>query len=487
MPWYDYYNREPFDIYCPMSASRFTATGEVETPTEFNVMTANTGYGEMPPTQAMEVTPHIRRAFDKAPDEAGPLVWVYPFSEYQDELHKADGHVQSSFFGDWFITRAIAGGLPLNTVISTDNFSECIRQKPETFQGRILIVPAPNGDWKCVAPVLDFVKRGGQAIFYGSLARAPKPLLDALNIKNEEPIEGDLDVTLKMAEDTFEVAPKKRPLRHSSHDSDGGITEVLASKTDKATQVRATVAKASARRVYALVRKPRGFKGTLAWIRGTVPFQATPNSLEPIMFNPAETHDAPTWMRYLLADLGLVIRQHRHDVTTKPTFLFASRSRGSYFFNGHKPDVTPTIRLSFPQGAPIFCERQTLVSKNTATYNLNRSIHFECQAFVRQERESLISHKEQRTTPAMMRSFTLSGLQDGVLTLHVPAKALEGKRLSIKKIHVYTIQDPTSEAEVLKKLKKKPKALEETLRWKLDPASGAVVVEKVTGSVSVEY
>ena len=84
VPWYDYYNRETFDIYCPMSACRLTAAGAAETPTDFHVMTVNTGYGEMFPAQASEVEPHIRRAFDTAPDQAGPLVWVYPFNEYQD-------------------------------------------------------------------------------------------------------------------------------------------------------------------------------------------------------------------------------------------------------------------------------------------------------------------------------------------------------------------------------------------------------------------
>jgi len=248
------------------------------------------------------------------------------------------------------------------------------------------------------------------------------------------------------------------------------------------------VAQGGQRRVYALVREARGWKGgKLGWIRGSLPFEATPDSLEPIMFQAEETHDAPTWLRYLLSDFGMDIRYRRHDIASKPAFLFAARSRGSYFFNGHKPDVTPVATLRFPDGAPILCERQAFVKKSAATYHLDRSFHFECQAFLQQEAESFITHKELSTSPGQMRSFTITGLRDGVLTLYVPKAALEGTRLIIKKVHVYAIQDPTSEEKMLKKLKVKPKALEEALKWKVDPATGAVVVQKVTGAVHVEY
>jgi len=486
VPWWDYYNRETFDIYCPMSAARLTGKGEVETPTDFNVMTANTGHGELFKTQSSEIEPHIRRAFDKAPDEAGPLVWVYPFSEYSDEPHRPDGQIQKSFFGDWFVTRAIAGGLPLNTVINTDSFGECLKSNPGALKGRVLLAPTPAANWKYADLVLEFVKRGGKAIFYGSLRDASPALLAALNVKNDVPLEGALDVTLKMAEDEFEVSPKKRPLLHKGEDSDGGVTEVLAGK-DAATTVRATVSKGGKKRVYALVREQKNWKGgKLAWIRGTLPFEVKPNSLEPVMFKSNETQDAPTWVRYLLSDFGIHVRHQRRDIYSQPAFIFASRSRGSYFFNGHKPDVTPLTQLRFPDGAPILCERQAFVKDSETTYQLDRSFHFECQAFVKQASGSLVSHKENSTKPHQMRAFTIMGLNDGVLSLYLPKEALEGKRLSVRKVNVYSIQDPTSEDLALKG-KKKAAALERDLKWKVDAISGAVVVEEVTGSVHVEY
>jgi hypothetical protein len=484
VPWYDFYNREPFDIYCPLAATRLTETGQAQGATDLNLMTVNTGFGEFPESGTLEVTPHIRRAFDSVPDEAGPLVWVYPFSEYQDELHKGDGQIQKSFFGDWFIARAIAGGLPLCTVITTDGAAKCVRDTPEVLSWRVLIVPTPAAGWKYADKLLDYATRGGQVLFYGSLHDAPPKLLEALNLRIDKPIEGDLEVKLAMAEDIFEMKPRRRPLRHLASQCDGGVREVLAEKADKSTLVRATVARGGQRRVYAVVRQKRVWKGgKLAWIRGTLPFEARPDSLEPLMFKAEESHDAAIWIRYLLADFGIHIRQTRHTVGARPVFVFASRSRGSYFFSGHKPDATVTTSLSFPDGAPLLCERQCLVKDSAASYHFDRSFHLECQVFIRQERESLVVHKEIRTTPAEMRIFTVSGLDNAVLALYVPQKAVEDQRLQVRKIVPYTIQDP---AAAQQKPKKKSDQ-ERVLKWKVNPATGAVIVEKVSGTVQVSY
>jgi hypothetical protein len=483
VPWADYYNREAFDVYCPMSASRINASGKVETPTDMDLMTVNTGFGELITTQASEVEPHLRRAFDIAPDEAGPLVWIYPFTEYSDELHRPSAQTQKAFFGDWFVARSITGGLPLNTVTTTDNFTK-LSKKSDTFGGRVIIAPAPAAHWNYADSILEHVKKGGEAIIYGSLHDAPKNLLDALNIAIDDPIEGDLDITLQMKEDTYTAKPPKRPLRHPALQNDGGVTEVLADKSDKATQVRATVSSKGKRRVYAVVREARNWKGgKLAWIRGTLPFEAKADSLEPVMFKADEVADASPWMRYLLSDFNIDIRNIRRSISNKPNYLFAARSRGSYFFNGHSPDTTVDIQLRFPEGAPIFCERQTFVANSTATYHLDRTSNFECQAFLQQTAESLVSHKEGSTTPETSRNFTLHGLIDGTLTLYIPEEARNAKRLKVKKILPYTIQDPTA---ALPKPKNKADQ-ERDLKWKVDPITGGIVVEKVSGSVSIAY
>jgi hypothetical protein len=491
VPWWDYYNREPFDIYCPMSVGRLNALGQVETPTDLKLFTINTGFGELSRTQALEIVPHIRRAFDTAPDEAGPLLWVYPFSEYQDELHKPDGRIIKSFFGDWYVARAVASGLPLNTVITTDNFAKLMIDKPDFFRGRTLVFPAPAKDWPYASRLIQFIKSGGQAIIYGSLADAPRELLDLLNIRLAEPVDGDLPVKISMAGDSFTSKPRGRKLRHLPHNSDGGICEIIARSDDPTTTVKATVGSGKSRRTYALVRQPKGAKGgRVAWIRGSLPFETKGSSLEPVAFDSNLFEDASLWMRYLLSDFGIDIRQTRNSPATRAVNLFITRCRGSLFFNGHTPDATVNVSLSLPQGAPLFCERSAFIDNSAAQYCLDRSFHFECQALIDQKERSLVTHKEHRTVVTQTRHFQISGLKDATVTLLVPHEALRDGTLQVRSAIPYVINDPTSGSKIRLKGVKYDKngwPIEPLLKYKVDPITGGAIVKNVTGTIDVLY
>jgi hypothetical protein len=527
VPWTDYYNREPFDIYCPMSAGRLDARGRMETPTDLLMMPINTGFGELLPTPAAEAIPHLRRAFNEAPDEAGPLVWVYPFNEYQDELHRASSAIGKAFFGDWFVSKSIAGGLPLNTVITTDNFVRCTKANPAGLRGRILVAPVPAAGWKYGQALLDFAKSGGKVLLYGSLADAPEAIRTALGIRIDGPIEGDLDVLLNMDEDKLEIAPPERPLKHIGRLCDGGVTEVLANGgdsrrrrgavADPETEVRAEVRLGRARRVYALVRRPRAWKGgMIGWIRGSLPFDASPDSLEPRLFSPAESHVAPLWTRYLLRDFGLDIRHDRRDAAVRPVMLFVHRWNGGLVLSGHAPEATVTTHLSFPDGAPVLSERQAYVRGGTATYHFDRSMRLECQVFVRQKEESLVTYKEHRTVPGQARVFQVSGLKDAAVTLYVPRAALSrggrnraastsadqsaadktaasttkasGGRLQVRSVIEYVIQDPTVKITARgMKVDSAGWPVEPILKYDVDPTTGAAVLHNVTGAILVSY
>ncbi|HUT58023.1 MAG TPA: hypothetical protein VNA25_09265 [Phycisphaerae bacterium] len=490
VPWTDYYHREPFDIYCPMSAGRLNARGKMETPTDLLLMPINSGFGELLPTQAAEAIPHLRRAFHTAPDAAGPLVWVYPFDEYQDSLHEASGAIGKAFFGDWYVSKAIACGLPLNTVITAASFRKCMKSNRSALQGRVLVVPTPAKGWQYVNDVLAFAKAGGQVVFYGSLDDAPAALRKALNVRIDEPIAGRLDVRLRMDEDDFEAPPRKRPLRHIGRLCDGGVCEVLARPSCTATQVRAAVAKGRKRRVYALVRRPRGWNGgAVAWIRGTLPFDARPDSLEPKLFGEAASHNAGAWLRYLLRDFGYDIRHDRPDLTVRPPMLFVHRWNDGFVINGHAPQNTVTTRLSFPDGAPILTQRSAYVQGGEAAYTFDRTIHFECQVFVRQRARSLVSYSEQRTVPPRdTRCFRVSGLKDATVTLYVPREAVRRKRLKVRNVVEYVIQDPTVTISAKgMKVDKRGWPVEPLLKYTMDPATGAAVIRNVTGAISVSY
>ena len=118
-------------------------SGAVEGPTDLSLMTVNTGFGEIRESQGMEITPLLMRALNDAPDAPGPLVWVYPYHDYQDLAAKGDAALAQAFFQDWFVARGLAGGLPLNTVIHTGAFLEWMKKWPEKLRESVLVAPTP--------------------------------------------------------------------------------------------------------------------------------------------------------------------------------------------------------------------------------------------------------------------------------------------------------------------------------------------------------
>lgn len=137
-PWYDRYDGAPSDIYLPMSLSRITGDGGVECANSFAILSIDNSYGEMPRACINEPLPHILKAEKDAPDAPAPLVWVYPMREYSTSMD--GGELAAMYCGDKFISEAINAGLPLSSVVSTDNFLDC----PEgTFCDSILISPIP--------------------------------------------------------------------------------------------------------------------------------------------------------------------------------------------------------------------------------------------------------------------------------------------------------------------------------------------------------
>ena len=81
-PWLDRYGREPWDLFGPLSVSRITGEGEIQSANRVSLLTVDDSYGRMPDQVPEEVIPLLKDAFRNAPDAAGPLVWVYPFDEY---------------------------------------------------------------------------------------------------------------------------------------------------------------------------------------------------------------------------------------------------------------------------------------------------------------------------------------------------------------------------------------------------------------------
>ena len=136
-PWLDRYGRSPHDIYLPMAVARLNGSGEAELPNALHLLSIDDSYGRMPDQVPQEVIPHLADARRTAPDQAGPLVWVYPFDEYHDLVYAGE-RLEEIFAGDYLIRGALNCGLPLNTVISTGNF---VSAPEKALAGRVLVAP----------------------------------------------------------------------------------------------------------------------------------------------------------------------------------------------------------------------------------------------------------------------------------------------------------------------------------------------------------
>ena len=169
-PWYDRYNGQPMDIYLPMAISRISKSGKTESASYFNILSIDNSFGDMPDSCVNEPLPHILKAEKDAPDEPSPIVWVYPMREYTSAT---DGDsLRRMNEGDRFICGAINCGLPLSTVVSTDNF---LLHGDEIYAKSILLSPVPES--REVAERLASLSEKCGVIFYGSeeeLANVPE-------------------------------------------------------------------------------------------------------------------------------------------------------------------------------------------------------------------------------------------------------------------------------------------------------------------------
>lgn len=161
-PWYDRYDSSPHDIYLPMAVSRIDETGQVNSAQILNILTIDNSFGDMPDCCVNEPLPHLLKAEKDAGDEPAPLVWIYPMREYTSA--STEESLKGMYFGDKFICEAINSGLPLNCVVSTDNF---LKHEQALYKKSILISPAiSNTD--VVKTLINYAKDGIDVIFYGN-------------------------------------------------------------------------------------------------------------------------------------------------------------------------------------------------------------------------------------------------------------------------------------------------------------------------------
>jgi hypothetical protein len=428
-PWWDWYGREPFDIYTVMSVARLSADGEIENPEIIEFLTIDTEKGELNELCPLEVIPHVRRAIQDKPNQPGILTWLYPFDEYFTIAKMQSERMDLVFFGDWFVRGAVNNGLPLNTVISTGSFKQVWSKQPGLFRETILFVPTV-ADESCWNAVREFVTSGGRAIIYGPLDFAPVGMRSLLDIELDQGIAGNMVMKLPPLRDQYVCQKGNQGFYHDPLISGGDIREVMADTADGYTEMLASVEQGTAQRAYALVRQlPAWQGGKVAWVRGSNPFTVErkpdeetrlPKQYDPWYF------DATHLPRYLLSYFGYEISHVLPNQESKRPLLLISRRDNGFYFSGYKADMTVDIELAFPDGAPILSGKDAWVKGGTAVYSFGRTIHDECRVFVHQSEPGAVYTQEQPPFPTgRERMMRVSNLKDAAVAIYPPGEKLE--------------------------------------------------------------
>ncbi|MHB1150689.1 MAG: hypothetical protein ACYCWE_10380 [Eubacteriales bacterium] len=406
-PWFDRYGRTPHDIYLPLSITRLDADGNVTKPYGINILSADDSYGNMPRRCPIEVTPHILDAYSRYPDEASILTWVYPISYYLDE-NKPD----RIFMDDWFVENAIDNGLPLNTVISDENFAQ---SDMKNYRHTILIMPVPSEGTQLEKSLFKALKYGLNILLYGSTANASPELRALLGITLVPPLDGSMTITTTLTHDIIQSAKMPDVLLHDPLLSDGGICEKY--NFDPEVTIDAQVTRGGDIRLYA------SHSGTLAWVRGSFPHAKTKGSL-PNPLSAGQYFTPSVLLRGALELFGIKIRFITDHLSENLPIILNSRCNNALFISGFTRDTTMHAVLSYPEGAPLLNGSECILDENGAEYTLRRWQSDECRLFARQTRRTTV-FCEIRTAehPALAHRVLIRGLDDAAITFYPPQGA----------------------------------------------------------------
>lgn len=412
-PWLDRYERQPHDIYLPLSVARVAADGRVEPPQSLSLLTLDDSYGRMPEVVPQEVTPHLLRAWNERPDAPGPLVWLYPFDELHDNLFGQAPAPERLFHTDWFAREALNDGLPLNTVVSTRSWRALGEQVRTRFAGRVIVSPAPL-DAADEDLLLAWVDHGGKLIVYGPLDRAPR-LRARLGLSGASPISGEVEVAPSAA--TLDAIPAPAPARyrHQSVISAGDLRE--SSKSDAAPHVEGLCQ--GERRALA-ARCDTAAGGAIEWLRGSLPMHFTKEEHLPQRNDPATTFPLSTLVRQALARLGWRIAFTAKTHAQRRPVLALHRHANGWFFSGYTPDTTVEFSLKTPFGTPLLLGMETWIRDGSSSYRMPRGWRAECRVFVEQADGWLRHLEELPGQIGVTRRMWVHGLADATVRFFPP-------------------------------------------------------------------
>lgn len=415
-PWLDRYEREPADIYLPMSVSRIGKDGRVQTASAINFLTVDDSWGNMPEQVPSEVIPHVMEAFRHAADEAGPLVWIYPFDEYHEWISPEKNRIGEVMAGDLIVRDALNRGLPLNTVCSVANFNENKKHDDAFLSNRVLISPAPEAESGWEKHLLRHLEMGGHVLIYGPLRHASARIREALGINIGKPLAGKM--LMEVNDNLKSLVENFAPQWNFEHDpvlSAGGIEE----KGGK--NILASACGDGEKRTYAA--EVLFGKGRLAWLRGSPSMFCAHNPPEKIAEHrtlPLETEQFyPERLFPALLDLfGWRFEFHRGGERQREPVMTLHRSQNAFYFSGTNHNTYVEVELGTPLGAPLMIGAEQRLANGSSFHRFPRTWNYECRIFARQKNENIVSCRENCVCiHGTKRNLRLNGLDDSELII----------------------------------------------------------------------
>ncbi|QJD84964.1 hypothetical protein [Cohnella herbarum] len=439
-PWRDLYDREPHDIYCPLTVARMNGDAELENPGIIELLTIDTEKGELNADCPAEIIPHLSRAIQDFPDQAGILTWLYPFKEYHEAVAASENEAKTIFFEEWFVRNAINQGLPLNTVLSTDEFAVLTGEGRSKLRETIVFAPASGLIGENARLLSSFVQEGGKAIIYGAVV--DPQWQDLLNIRQVRGLEGELELASTLRPDMIlgDVAAS-RIFKHDPLIGGGTLNEILDDADDRHTKVCATATQDDQVRILALTRElPEWNGGKVGWVRGALPFEGGEVTQLPVR-QPDGYSDISILVRLLLAEFGYELNQIKHEETNKPALLFVSRHDNGFYFTGCRQDTSVALSMRFPDGVPIITGQTIRAGQGAAAYSLDRTYHEECRIFVDQRETTTVFCREYMPVPtprkSSIRFIHVTGLREATVTIYPPLASLIAGNVEVRADHAY--------------------------------------------------
>lgn len=417
-PWLDRYGRSPHDIYLPLSIARLDEAGKPAGPNALHLLSIDDSLGRMPDQVPLEVIPHLLEAERTAPDQAGPLVWLYPFDEYHDLVYSGE-RLEEIFAGDYLIRGALNAGLPLNSVISGGNFLKSLAAGAD-YTGRIIVAPTVFTVNPTVMEALTtFLEHGGKVLFYGP-ARG-KAIEQLLDLEEAPGLEGE-----------FEISGVDSPLcrvRHLERYSGGALDRVC--RADSKNRVLAWYNREMERRPAAVLRAPAEWNGGAAvWVRGTNSFSMEKDCHYSTPFDPATYYGCEALLRESLASFGYTIRFEKAVPRLRDPRLTLRWHDNALYMAGFGTDTTVVEKLRFPDGAPVFTGCDLILKENLAHYPAERAVNRECRIFVTGANAVIGCREAISLMPGVRRRIQVDNLRNARLVFRPEQHHVESVRFT---------------------------------------------------------